>query len=134
MCRLMSLYAVSICALILFYIAPLRAQSTPSPLACALTRQGVNYHIACDVLRGLVEIKNARINDGQCETMYDYYQRHPNKFERLKRMLGQDVAKFDFQQTYSAGDHVIIYMMPCDIHTYSLETNTGVWGWYATGD
>jgi hypothetical protein len=106
----------------------------PSPIACALTRQGIYYHISCDVLRGLVEVKNVRINDGGCQTMQSYYQSHPKELTRMRRMLGDEVSTFDYQGTYQAGAHFMIYLMACDVHRYSLETNSGVWGWYATGN
>lgn len=130
-----NVYMAVICACLSLLSAHFAmAQAGPSPLACAITRQGVNYHIKCDVLRGMVQVKNVRINDGQCMTMQDYYEQHSRQLTRLKRMLNGDMSDFEFRKTYQAGEHFMIYVMSCDVHRYSLETNTGEWGWYATGD
>jgi hypothetical protein len=134
MCSNVDYVARMVCAALVIAGDCAFAQPLTSPLACALTRQGVNYHISCDVLRGLVNVKKAIINDGQCQTMQSYYDENPDELSRLKRMLGQEARTFEYRHVYRAGDHFMVYIMPCDVHRYELQTNAGDWGWYATGD
>lgn len=102
-----------------------------SPLECGLTQMGVRSHIECEVTGGRVAIKQVHLNNGECRTMQEHYELNPKEFERLKSTIGYPVSSLDYRQTYRAGQKFTIYLMPCRLRDYVIETDLGTWGWVA---
>ena len=102
-----------------------------SPLECGLTQMGVRSHIECVVTRDRLQIKQVHLNSGECRTMQEHVELNPNEQAKLKRMVGYPLASLDYRRTYRAGQKFTVYLMPCQLRDYMIETDQGSWGWLA---
>ena len=102
-----------------------------SPLECGLKQLGLKTHIECLVTRDRVTIISVTANDGACLTMQDYYDKHPTELTKLAKSSGLSPQSFEYRKTYRAGKEFLVYMMPCNLGTYTIETNLGSWTWLA---
>ena len=96
-----------------------------------MKQMGVRGHIECTVTRDRLEVRQVHLNNGECRTMQEHYELNPKEFGRLKTMVGYPVSSLDYRQTYRQGQKFIIYIMPCHLHDYMIETDQGAWGWLA---
>ena len=127
------LYCVLACALTLNF-GPVMAEIKTSPMVCSMSKQGANYHIQCDVTRDRITVKSVVLNDGECQTMQEHYESHPDELWRFKASTGLSEKMFEFRKTYDAGDKFTIFIkMPCGLRTYFIDTDQGSWGWHASG-
>lgn len=102
-----------------------------SPLECGLKQFGLKTHIECLVTRDRVTIISVTANDGACLTQQDYYDKHPAELKALVKSSGLSPQSFEFRKTYRAGKEFLVYMMPCNLGSYTIETNLGSWTWLA---
>jgi hypothetical protein len=103
----------------------------PSPLECGLKQTGLKTHIECQVTRDSVSIKSVIANDGACQTQQDYYDKNPKELDKLVKSSGLQPQSFQYRKTYRSGQTFLVYMMPCNLGTYTIETNLGTWTWIA---
>lgn len=124
---------VAVAALALIALSPTttHAAEPVSPLECGLKQTGLKTHIECLVTRDSVTIKQLIANDGACLTQQDYYDKHPAELDRLVKSSGLQPQNFQYRKTYRAGQTFMIYMMPCNLGSYTIETNLGSWTWLA---
>ena len=71
------------------------------------------------------------LNNGACRTMQEHFELNPKEFDRLKSMTGYPVSSLEYRHTYRLGQIFTIYIMPCHLHDYMIETDQGTWGWLA---
>lgn len=102
-----------------------------SPLECGMTQMGVRSHIECVVLRDSLQIRQVHLNSGECRTMQEHVELNPKEKDRLKRTLAYPLATLDYRRTYRAGQKFTVYLMPCQLRDYMIETDQGSWGWLA---
>jgi hypothetical protein len=102
-----------------------------SPLECGLTQMGVRSHIECVVGRERLQIKQVQLNNGECRTMQEHVELNPKERDRLKGTIGYPLASLDYRRSYRAGEKFIVYLMPCRLREYMIETDQGTWGWIA---
>ena len=127
--RLLPLVA---CTLMAGFLSLTAARAEPSsPLECGLKQFGLKTHIECLVIRDSVTVISVRANDGTCPSMQDYYDKHPTELNTLVKSSGLSPKSFDYRKTYRAGKEFLVYMMPCNLGTYTIETNLGSWTWLA---
>lgn len=111
--------------------APANSAEPVSPLECGLKQMGLKTHIECLVTRDSVTIKSLTANEGACLTQQDYYDNHPAELKKLVKSSGLAPQSFEYRKTYRSGKEFTIYMMPCNLGTYTIETNLGSWTWLA---
>ncbi len=127
--RLLPLVA---CTLMAVFLSLTAARAEPSsPLECGLKQFGLKTHIECLVTRDSVTVISVSANDGTCPSMQDYYDKHPTELNTLVKSSGLSPKSFDYRKTYRAGKEFLVYMMPCNLGTYTIETNLGSWTWLA---
>jgi hypothetical protein len=102
-----------------------------SPLECGMKQMGVRGHIECTVTQGRVVVREVHLNNGECRTMQEHFERNPQEFDRLKSMIGYPVASLDYRHSYRQGQTFTVYIMPCRLHDFMIETDLGTWGWLA---
>jgi hypothetical protein len=102
-----------------------------SPLECGMVQLGLRAHIQCTVTRDRLEIRDVHLNNGSCRTMQEHYELNPGEYDRLKTMIGYPVASLNYRRTYKSGQSFFVYIMPCHLHDYMIETDQGTWGWLA---
>ena len=102
-----------------------------SPLQCGIKQMGVRNHIECEVTSGRLQIKEVQLNSGACQTMQEYYQNNPQQRARLKAVIQDLPTLMDYRRSFRQGQKFIIYLMPCALQDYRIETDLGTWGWLA---
>jgi len=102
-----------------------------SPLECGLKQLGLKTHIECLVTRDSVTVISVTANEGACLTLQDYYDTHPAELNKLVKSSGLSARSFEYRKTYRSGKEFLVYMMPCNLGTYTIETNLGSWTWLA---
>jgi hypothetical protein len=120
----------SILYLLLDLGGPSGAQAA-SPLECGLTQMGVRSHIECVVGRDRLQVKQVHLNNGECRTMQEHVELNPKEQDKLKRSLGYPLASLDYRRSYRVGQKFTVYLMPCALRDYVIETDQGTWGWIA---
>ena len=109
-------------ALVVWALLDLASQGgalAASPLECGMTQMGVRSHIECVVLRDSLQIRQVHLNSGECLTMQEHVE------------LAYPLASLDYRRTYRAGQKFTVYLMPCQLRDYMIETDQGSWGWLA---
>ena len=102
-----------------------------SPLECGLTQMGVRSHIECKVMRDRIAVRQVHLNNGECRTMQEHYELNPKELERLKKLSGQQISSYEYRRSYRVGQSFVIYLMPCHLRDYVIDTDQGTWGWVA---
>lgn len=96
-----------------------------------MAQLGLRSHIQCTVTRDHLQVRQVHLNNGMCRTMQEHYELNPKEHAKLKSMVGYPVASLDYRKTYKAGQSFYVYIMPCRLHDYRIETDQGTWGWLA---
>lgn len=96
-----------------------------------MKQMGVRGHIECTVTQGRVEVRDVYLNNGECRTMQEHFERNPKEFDRLKSLIGYPVSSMDYRHSYRQGQVFTIYIMPCRLRDFMIETDLGTWGWLA---
>ena len=120
-----------LCGVLLLGLCLHSEAKAASPLECGMKQMGVRSHIECTVTRDRLEVRQVQLNNGACRTMQEHYELNPKDYNRLKTMVGYPVSSLDYRQTYRQGQTFIIFIMPCSLHDYMIETDQGTWGWLA---
>jgi hypothetical protein len=120
-----------LCAALLLALTVSHEAKATSPLECGMKQMGVRGHIECTVTQGRVEVREVHLNNGECRTMQEHFERNPQEFERLKSMIGYPVSSLDYRHSYRQGQTFTVYIMPCRLHDFMIETDLGTWGWLA---
>ena len=115
----------------LWSLIPAARAEIVSPLECGLKQFGLKTHIECLVTRDSVTIIGVTANEGACMTMQDYYDKNPKQLNKLVKSSGLSSQNFEYRKTYRSGKEFLVYMMPCNLGTYTIETNLGSWTWLA---
>ena len=120
-----------LCAALLLVLVFQQEAKAASPLECGMKQMGVRGHIECTVTQGRVAVREVHLNNGECRTMQEHFERNPQEFDRLKSMIGYPVASLDYRHSYRQGQTFTVYIMPCRLHDFMIETDLGTWGWLA---